>query len=112
MYLSSGHGSDCVNSVALSADGSKVVSGSNDDTVKIWSTETGQVLQTLSGDHGLMYIMMYVLYINFYICLLNNNNDNNKTYSDNHHNIIYKHINCNYKIKMLIRIIIIATIKT
>ena len=56
MYLSSGH-SNTVTSVALSADGSKVVSGSNDSTVKIWSTETGQVLQTLSGEHGLMYIM-------------------------------------------------------
>ena len=56
MYLSSGH-SDYVNSVALSADGSKIVSGSYDKTVKIWSTETGQVLQTLSGEHGLMYIL-------------------------------------------------------
>ena len=48
LFLSSGHSND-VNSVALSVDGSKVVSGSDDSTVKIWSTETGQVLQALSG---------------------------------------------------------------
>ena len=56
MYLSSGH-NGWVTSVALSADGSKVVSGSYDCTVKIWSTETGQVLQTLSGEYGLMHIV-------------------------------------------------------
>ena len=49
MYLLSGHAGG-VNSVAFSADGSKVVSGSNDDTVKIWSADNGEVLQTLSGE--------------------------------------------------------------
>ena len=37
-------------SVAFSADGSKVVSGSWDKTVKIWSADNGEVLQTLSGE--------------------------------------------------------------
>ena len=60
MYMSSGH-SSAVTSVALSVDGSKVVSGSNDNTVKIWSTETGQVLQTLSGEHGLIYYIYCTL---------------------------------------------------
>ena len=32
-----------VKSVAVSADGSKVVSGSEDCTVRIWSAESGQV---------------------------------------------------------------------
>ena len=32
-----------VTSVAVSADGSKIVSGSYDNTVRIWSTESGQV---------------------------------------------------------------------
>jgi len=49
MYLLSGH-TDWVRSVAFSGDGSKVVSGSIDKTVKIWSADNGEVIQTLSGD--------------------------------------------------------------
>ena len=49
MYLLSGH-DGVVYSVAFSADGSKVVSGSEDSTVKIWSADNGEVLQTLSGE--------------------------------------------------------------
>ena len=49
MYLLSGH-AGTVTSVAFSADGSKVVSGSHDKTVKIWSADSGEVLQTLSGE--------------------------------------------------------------
>ena len=49
MYLLSGHAGE-VMSVAFSANGSKVVSGSNDSTVKIWSADNGEVLQTLSGE--------------------------------------------------------------
>ena len=49
MYFLSGH-YDRVSSVAFSADGSKVVSGSADNTVKIWSADNGEVIQTLSGD--------------------------------------------------------------
>jgi len=51
MYLLSGRG-DRVTSVAFSADGSKVVSGGGewDKTVKIWSADNGEVLQTLSGE--------------------------------------------------------------
>ena len=49
MYLLSGHARE-VTSVAFSADGSKVVSGSDDRTVKIWSADNGEVLQTLSGE--------------------------------------------------------------
>ena len=48
-YLLSGHAGDD-KSVAFSADGSKVVSGSGDKTVKIWSADSGEVLQTLSGE--------------------------------------------------------------
>jgi WD40 repeat protein len=60
MYLLSGH-TFGVRSVALSADGSKVVSGSNDKTVKIWSADSGEVLQTLSGDIVMTHI--YVSYV-------------------------------------------------
>ena len=49
MYLLSGH-AGWVSSVAFSADGSKVVSGSWDNTVKIWSADNGEGLQTLSGE--------------------------------------------------------------
>ena len=60
MYLLSGH-THWVRSVALSADGSKVVSGSEDKTVKIWSADSGEVLQTLSGDIDMKHI--YVSYV-------------------------------------------------
>ena len=49
MYLLSGHAGE-VSSVAFSPDGSKVVSGSYDNTVKIWSADNGEVLQTLDGE--------------------------------------------------------------
>ncbi|KAG5661347.1 hypothetical protein KAF25_005469, partial [Fusarium avenaceum] len=38
-----------VESIAISADGLQVVSGSGDTTVKIWDTEKGTCLQTLEG---------------------------------------------------------------
>ena len=49
MYLLSGH-AGWVRSVGFSADGSKVVSGSYDKTVKIWNADSGEVIQTLSGE--------------------------------------------------------------
>ena len=49
VYPSSGH-SSAVSSVAFSPDGTKVVSGSGDNTVKIWNVESGDVLHTLSGE--------------------------------------------------------------
>ncbi len=38
-----------VNSVAYSPNGTKIISGSLDNTVKIWDANTGQCLQTLEG---------------------------------------------------------------
>ena len=63
MYLLSGH-TDWVRSVAFSGDGSKVVSGSDDNTVKIWSADNGEVIQTLSGDIDMKHIC--ILYYNIY----------------------------------------------
>jgi WD40 repeat protein len=40
VHTLTGH-SDCVNVVAFSPDGNRVVSGSDDRLVKIWDTETG-----------------------------------------------------------------------
>ena len=34
-------------SVAISADGAKIASGSDDDTVRVWSTESGEVHASL-----------------------------------------------------------------
>jgi WD40 repeat protein len=64
MYLLSGH-ADWVISVGFSADGSKVVSGSQDNTVKIWNADSGEVIQTLSGEIDKdMYVsqVQYIVY--------------------------------------------------
>ncbi len=44
----SGH-AEGVNAVALSADGRRVVSASDDSTLRVWDVESGQELRTLSG---------------------------------------------------------------
>ena len=43
-----GH-SHFVNSVCFSPDGSKIVSGSYDKSIKIWDANTGNELKTLNG---------------------------------------------------------------
>ena len=47
-----GH-TDHVRDVAISTDGTKIVSGSLDKTVRVWSMETGEVLASsiLLGHH-------------------------------------------------------------
>lgn len=46
----SGH-SNWVNGVAVTSEG-KIVSGSEDKTLKVWALETGEELLTLYGHHG------------------------------------------------------------
>jgi len=46
-----GH-SECVNSVMYSPDGRRIVSGSDDGTIKIWDVNNGKELRTLSGHKG------------------------------------------------------------
>jgi WD40 repeat protein len=41
--------SDAVSSIAISADGVMLASGSHDKTVKLWDLRTGSLLRTLSG---------------------------------------------------------------
>ena len=43
-----------VNSVAFSQDGNRVVSGSEDNTVRIWNATTGEVEAELKGDMDFM----------------------------------------------------------
>jgi WD40 repeat protein len=38
-----------VTSVSWSPDGTRIASGSNDATVRVWQVSTGQTVQTLSG---------------------------------------------------------------
>ena len=38
-----------MNSVSFSRDGTKVASGSDDETVKLWDVTSGECLQTLEG---------------------------------------------------------------
>ena len=53
MYVSSGH-SKGVQSVAISPDGLKIASGSDDNSIKIWNAETGDVIHTLKGDRDML----------------------------------------------------------
>ncbi|MBO1052359.1 MAG: hypothetical protein HEQ25_10280, partial [Dolichospermum sp. DET73] len=50
----SGHSGD-VNAVAVTADGKWVISGSYDNTVKVWNLETGEEQLTLSGHSSWVY---------------------------------------------------------
>jgi len=44
-----------VNSVAYSPDGKRIVSASDDKTIKIWDATTGEELKTLAGHDGPVY---------------------------------------------------------
>ena len=48
-----------ISSVAFSPDGTKIVSGSWDETIKIWNANTGQCLKTLEGDLDYVYSVAY-----------------------------------------------------
>src|SRR5262245_35964469 len=48
LVLQTGH-TGSINAIALSADGRFLVSASEDGTLKVWDTATGNVLRTLQG---------------------------------------------------------------
>ncbi|MBO7224392.1 MAG: hypothetical protein J6V35_00595, partial [Bacteroidales bacterium] len=53
-----GH-SSLVKSVAYSPDGTKIISGSADYTIKIWNANTGQCLKTLEGHSNDVWSVAY-----------------------------------------------------
>ena len=46
-------------SVAYTTDGTKIVSGSADNTIKIWDANTGQCLKTLEGHSEMVESVAY-----------------------------------------------------
>jgi WD40 repeat protein len=48
-----------VSSVSWNVDGSKIASGSDDTTIKIWDALTGEVLNTLEGHSGYVYSLSW-----------------------------------------------------
>src|SRR5688572_16865491 len=48
LVLQTGH-TGPINAIALSSDGRFLVSGSNDNTIRLWDMATGSVLRTLVG---------------------------------------------------------------
>ena len=53
-----GHASP-VYSVAFSPDGSRLASGSDDQTVRVWNIATGQVEQTLEGHSATVWSVAF-----------------------------------------------------
>ena len=49
----SGHSSS-VNAVAIAPDGKVAISGSRDNTLKVWEVATGRLLTTFTADHFLL----------------------------------------------------------
>ena len=53
-----GH-TDAVHSVAIRTDGKHIVSGSADETVKVWDAVTGQEALSLQGHNGIVYSVAF-----------------------------------------------------
>lgn len=62
MYVSSGHSED-LKSVAFSPDGKTIVSGSGDESIKIWNLETGDLIRTLQGNRDMLLCKIILYFI-------------------------------------------------
>src|SRR5258707_10281400 len=51
-----GHSGEC-NSVAFSPDGGRLVSGSEDETVRLWNVQTGALLQVMTGHTSSIFLV-------------------------------------------------------
>ena len=60
MHVSSGH-SGGVCSVAFSPDGNTIVSGSEDNSIKMWNPETGDVIRTLNGNRNMLSFKIMII---------------------------------------------------
>ncbi len=68
MRILTGH-TDQVKTVAISEDCKTIVSGSFDETVKVWRCETGELLHTLTGHEwqvNYFYQEFYNYFTNLY----------------------------------------------
>ena len=48
-----------MNGVAFSADGKRIATGSEDNTVKVWDAERGQELLTLTGHTSVVFSVKF-----------------------------------------------------
>ena len=58
--------SDCINSVAFSPDGTKIVSGSADKTIKVWDMVNWSRKDHLMFNHTTQRFVLLLLWLNKY----------------------------------------------
>jgi len=58
--IEEGH-SKSVTALVVTPDGKIIISGSSDDTIKLWNMETGECLKTLKGHSGLIHSLAITL---------------------------------------------------
>ena len=64
------HRNHRVLSVAWSPDGTKLASGSWDNSIRIWETSTGTCVSTLSGHYGYVTAVSYSCLFSNVLCVL------------------------------------------